>query len=334
MKNLSLTTLTHTDARRQEFLVKCVKSVVVNTNLDSKVNWYVLINNYNSSWENTINRIQDLAAKSNFDIHFYKSEKNLGVGGGINYLNNLVKDYEFSVFIEGDWLCIPQELSKIDNNWLIDSIDYMNSNTEIDCIQLRRYLNDVDHRRFGFAHWIRTSNLEKIQTFKNKTYFYLKEREYTNPPTIRRHSRFFDIGLFPLDEWFNDDGNSLEVKGNPLWGEAEIRKESLGKQLNTVYLAFGNFVHLDDWPGPVEQEELKKFKIEGCNKYNGGCKYGFLISDEKFCKCCRFNKKFVDLDIHNHYYERVFLPFLNRQDRTEEEIDEFIRTTLADFNPT
>lgn len=332
MKNLSLTTLTHTEARRQEFLVKCVESVIANTNVTEVVDWHILINFFDETWEPFINSINTIAESSKFRIHFHKSLKNLGVGGGINYLNNLVRDCKYSLFIEGDWLCIPQKLSLIDKNWLMDSIDYMEKNQEVEVIHLRRYLNDYDHRRFGYGHWIKESNITKEANFRGKNFIHLKQREYTNPPTIRKLEAFYKKNIFPLSEWFDEKGNSLEVKGNEKWGAAEIEKEGLGRELNSVFLSFGNFIHLYDWPHSTRLKDLKNFDITGCKKYNGGCKYGFLTPEKHFCKCCRFEKKFVDLSLHDHYYVQKYLPFIEDGSKSIEEIDDFISGSLYTFD--
>ena len=171
----------------------------------------------------------------------------------------------------------------------------------IEQVQLRKYLNDVDDRQFGLGYWTNERNVEKTEN----GYVYLKEREYTNNPHIRNNQSSINKGVFPLQEFYDEDGNPTELKTSTQWGQAEVKAEGLGKQLKSVWLKGGIMVHCDHFPYTTS-DQIKE-NITGC-EYNDGsllhCKYGFPFPRKEFCTHCDNTKPFTDLEKHNWRFEQ------------------------------
>lgn len=300
MKRFAIGTLTHDDIKRDEYLGNTIVSFLDSIDYPERIDWFIY---HNGSIDSPIFDVIETVSHDYIDkvkFSFRCGMVNNGVGYGINQLNTYLKDYQYSLFLEGDWLTLPQNISGKNKNWLVDSLDLMDKEN-LDQIQLRRYLNDVDDRQFGLGYWTNERNVEKIED----GYVFLKEREYTNNPHIRRNQTYFDLGIFPLQEFFDEEGNPTELKTSTHWGQAEVKAEGLGKQLKSAWLKGGIMVHCDhfnydDW-NHVEQS------IKGCDYDDGSlvhCKYGFLFPREEFCTHCRKDKDFRDLEEHNWIFER------------------------------
>lgn len=299
-----ISTLTHNDIHRDVYLKKTIDSFIKNTDFIGPIDWYIHCNGKNE----LINEVIKECIEKYHDLINFKytySENNMGVGVGINYLNNLIKDYEYVLFLEGDWICLPSEVSgHID--WLNDCLNYLDNNKHISQVLLRRYISDLDDRQYGFGYWIKESNVKNIIQLKNQ-YIELIKKEYTNNPHLRRNKDFFDYGIYPLKEFYNEDGSPAEIKGNRLWGQAEINAEPRGYEINSSYLTFGNMVHCEHWNYYEKYEELYN-EVSTCKKYtntgNTGCKYGYFFPNNKFCEVCDHSKNFTNLENHEQEYEK------------------------------
>jgi hypothetical protein len=138
------------------------------------------------------------------NFHLFCEGKNFGVGTGINKLNEHLKSYEYSFFLEGDWITLPESISGHNKNWLMDCLDLLETDDEVDQIQLRRFQHDVDDRQFGFGHWIKPSNIKK-QTDK---FLFLNGRG-------RRHRKQLIsrlTNLLPESIWSNLDSTAGTVQ--------------------------------------------------------------------------------------------------------------------------
>ena len=299
-KYFTVATLTHDAELRNTYLETTVDTFLKNTNFPERIHWHFYHNGvFDSpvidSINNLIKKWQDKVLFS-----FRVGDENMGVGYGINRINEYVQDYKYCLFLEGDWITLPEEFTNQDKDWLVRSLDLM-ERKNLDQIQLRKYLNDVDNRQFGLGYWIVENNVEKVED----GYVFLKEREYTNNPHIRRNKSFFDVGIFPMQEFLDEKGDPTELKSSTHWGQAEIQALPLGKQLNSAWLQGGNMVHCDhfkyDTWGEVED------KITGCDYDDGSllhCKYKFIFPKEEFCKFCDSTKSFTDLEEHNLRFEQ------------------------------
>jgi hypothetical protein len=298
-----IATLTHRYEDRDVYLRKTIESFIDNTEFDGMFDWYI---HCNGQYDLMDVVIKEMSSKYWDKINFYYSSSpdNMGVGVGINYLNSLVRDYEYVLFLEGDWICLPGEISG-HNDWLRDCLNYLDKNKNISQVLLRRYISDLDDRQYGYGYWIREDNIKSVGKLKN-TYLHLHKKEYTNNPYIRRNNDFYDKNILPLNEFYDENGLPNEIKGLSMWGQAEIQAESKGYEIESCYLAFGNMVHCEAWHYYKEYDKLIEEDMT-CKKYldvgKAGCKYGYFFPAKKFCDVCDHSKNFMDLERHEQEYE-------------------------------
>ncbi len=305
-----ISTLIHNAPDRAGTLERTIVSFL-DANPNFNGDWCIFMNSYNQDLLDVTEKLFN--QYSNISWHLEISEKNLGVGAGINRLNKMTKHYDYVLFLEGDWTCLPQKISGLENNWIDSLIKCFDSNPELDQMVLRRYQNDIDDRQFGYSYWLKEDYLLKRNEFESLKYWNLSKKEYTNNPTFRRNKRFYEVGIFPLPEFFDKDGNAIEVKGNPNWGRAEIEKEPEGFQLNSAFLEFGVFVHDEHWPFKLDWDSYyQSIRPCGIDGNNFKCKYGYLRPEQYFCGCCPKDWKFTDLEKHNQYYERVIVELVDK----------------------
>jgi hypothetical protein len=229
---------------------------------------------------------------------------------------------EYVLFLEGDWTCLPQKISKLENNWIERMIDLFDQNPELDQMVLRRYQNDIDDRQFGYSHWLKEEVLLEEKSFNDINYWLLSKKEYTNNPVFRRNQRFYETGIFPLPEFFDENGDAIEVKGNPNWGRAEIEKEPEGFQLKSAFMKFGVFIHDEHWPFKLDWESYyKSLKPCGFAGPEFNCKYGYIRLEQYFCGCCPKNWKFTELEKHNRFYEQVIVEVVDKGGTREEIVE-------------
>jgi hypothetical protein len=298
MKDFCIATLTHNDIHRDKFLSLTINTFLESTNC-SGFKWFIYINGESNL---ILDACYELKTKwkDRVDIIPIQSNINIGVGAGINRLNEYCKDYKYTLFLEGDWITLPQHIAGFDINWLNDSLEMMETKS-IDQLQLRKYQHDIDNRQFGFAYWITDTNVESLT---NK-FVFLNEREYTNNPHIRKNSVYYDLGILPLKEFYDENGNPTELKTSTQWGQAEIKAEPLGKQLKSAWLKNGIMVHCDHWEYDDNFDKVLE-NITGCGYETNcaiNCKYGFTFPREEFCKFCDSTKDFTDLEKHNWRFE-------------------------------
>ncbi len=312
MNKVCISTLTHDAADRANSLYMTIKSFYENYQ-GPKINWYILSNGYNDDIADVTKwAVDNCSDKFNFNIEL--SEKNLGVGGGINKLNSKHDStHEYTFFLEGDWLNLPNDVSGHSKDWFWNAVKLLDENDNINQVQFRRFLDELDDRQYGYGFWIKEDNIDRYIENGDK-WMIVKEREYVNNPVLRRNSKFYDAKIFPLGEYFDSNGNTLETKENPeTWGKAEI--EAVKKErLNSAWLMFGNFVHAehftefnDDW------DKLRESSL-GCGKYKFGvstCKYGYLFTRAfgGFCYGCKLSETMHDHQQHQWRYEREIIQF-------------------------
>ncbi len=299
-KYFTIATLTHDGDMRSEYFENTVGTFLDNTNYNGKLHWYIY---HNGKYDSPIvHKLNDLISEFSDRVQFSirVGNKNMGVGYGINRINEWAQDYKYCLFLEGDWITLPQDFTNQDKDWLIRSLELMDKEN-LDQLQLRRYLNDVDDRQFGLGYWTNERNVEKVEN----GYVFLKEREYTNNPHIHRNSSFFEVGIFPMQEFLDEDGRPTELKHSKNWGQAELVAEPLGKQLKSAWLKGGIMVHCDQFQ--YDNWDHVMNNIKGCDYDDGSlthCKYGFLFPREEFCKFCDSAKSFTDLEEHNWRFEK------------------------------
>ena len=131
MNNFNIGTLTHDAPNRDKFLKLTINTFMENTNVPEGTNWFIYVNgDYDSPVIGAMREvIEKWSHKVNF--HLFCEGKNMGVGYGINRLNEWLKLSEFSLFLEGDWITLPQQLSGWDKNWLDECLNLLQTNQEI-----------------------------------------------------------------------------------------------------------------------------------------------------------------------------------------------------------
>jgi hypothetical protein len=326
MKEFCICTLTHNAPDRASALKLTIKTFAESF-VGSRFKWFVLINVTNPDIDKVIEEaIKSYCDLIDFEIHI--NIKNTGPGAGINQLNRLSKDYKYSLFLEGDWMCIPNNITGFTGGWLYNSVKLLDENPKIDQVQFRRYLDDLDDRQYGYSYWITPDNVEK-EVYNGETFVILKEREYVNTPTLRRMSAYYDKGIFPLKEHYDTNGNSLEIKGNDEWGMAEINACETGK-LNGAWLKFGNFVHYEHFP-IKENWDLWINSNKGCNSFKSigknSCKYGYMFFTESFCAICSKNTDYTDLERHSKVWIEDVLGMFDKNLTDDEVILSMIQMT-------
>ena len=303
MKKFCITTLTHNASDRKRLLTETIKYFTSNTSYES-LDWFILVNGSTENWKTLETKL--ISEYPNINFTFEHSDINLGVGAGINKLNSLTEDYEYTLFLEGDWYCVPEHLSFINSEWLNTSLEYLDSNKDISQIVLRKYLDDTDDRMYGYGYFIVKENVIKIDKLNDVEFIRLVKREYTNNPHIRRNKDYYDNDIFPLDEFYDDDGTPTETsKNNPDWGQAEIKAEPKGFNINAVYIKFGKFIHGDGY-----HFELNEIVPTGC----GNCKYGLMAPKKFWCYSCIDDGDFTQFTQHQQFFERDILPAYNRSE--------------------
>lgn len=271
------------------------------------IDWYLYLNGFDSNVVKKLNKSFQIYSDK-FSFFFIVSNQNMGVGFGLNRLNDVCKEYEYTFLLEDDWVCLPYYMSGHSENWFWNSIKLLDDNKNIDQIQFRRYLDDLDDRQYGYSYWLKPENVLK-QLFNGDEFLLLNKREYTNNPSLRRMKALYDKKIFPLYEAVKD-GIPLEIKGNDEWGIAEI-KAMENNILNCAWLYLGNFVHYQHW---YYKDNFKKWKDGkfGCCVYEmsgwNTCKYGYLFPGHYFCGVCEKDKEITHLEQHSHVYLEEILP--------------------------
>jgi hypothetical protein len=315
-------TLTHNAHNRGSFLTDTVTSFMNNTkipdivkNNNGKLDWFIRVNETNDEINNSLNYLVNKYSDSiNFIINI---GDNVGVGAGINFLNKLTSDYEYVLLLEGDWAC--DDASGISDNWLQVSLQLLDNNPDMHQIFLRRYTSDSEDRQHGMSEWILPDNVIDEFDIIGIKFIKLKKHCYTNNPTIRRLKTYFDIGVFPLKEYYDEVGNPTEIKGNSDWGNAEIEAYYKSSKLGTYWLWFGNFIHIDHLKG------LWDFK--GCDM----CKYGFYSTYKSFCLGCNKDEDYTQLPIHQQRLVEKILPIIDES--TDNPLDKLNKLRSFMINP-
>lgn len=303
VKKFCISTLTHKEDKRYIKLDSTIESFIRHTNLPfTKIDWYVYCNGYDDSTVAILNNFID-KYKNFIKFVVVYSNINNGVGYGINRLNELTKDYEYTLFLEDDWVCLHQEDGGVDRNWLINCLNILDNDKSIDCFFLRRYGHIIDMRQTRLQVDGQITN----PTFKVKDfdYYIIETPSYSNNPLLRRNSAFFDKKIFPFPEFVNN-GLPTEIKGLVNWGQAEIAackhlKEN-NIRLKIAFPKLGNFLHFDSNSGAIDIKTLRGTKIaeEFCENYkNGmsGCKFGFLKNVQPhICIICKKETEYNDTD--------------------------------------
>lgn len=291
-KKIAIAILTHKEVDRPDALLRCVSGLVNNTVHNSIVPIYLFSNGISDDLNCAIDYVKDRQYE-NFKIEQVKiNETNLGCSFGVNSANEMVRDYEYVLFIEGDWIM----LNGTDKNWLSDCIKHLDDNPEVDQIYLRRMQSSQETRCFYATVWFSHVSNDKFRETNMHT--------YTNNPVIRRNSKFYELGVLPLPSIEN------EVKGTEQWGEAEIQHENKA-QLNSRIYKFGVFGHFDSWNYTLESQYGRGISFQKVIRNDRqlpceNCKFGFIECDEPgWCNKCKEMNTLDYKSIEDAYVESL-----------------------------
>lgn len=328
-----ISTLLHNHEQASSLFKTVVQQFVKNTalpsnikNSNNKVDWYVRLNGHSLEIENTLRNLNDVY-KHSIDWHVDVGQ-NIGVGAGINYLNKMCSEYEYNLFLEGDWICLDPEVANIPSNWLQTSLNLLEEHPTIGQVFLRRHVSDKEDRQYGMHDWFLHNKNPKIVVRDNVEFVQLKHGRYTNNPVLRRQKDFFNVGIFPLNEYYDCDGKPTEIKittntTGPDWGKAEIEAFDKGKDLETLWL----------WPGIFHH--VRNIGVNDITAPCSNCKYGFLNPSNWFCASCSTVDEFYELQNHTTRGIETVLDKFQDKDFNEKELQ-----SLVDFlnknvtNPT
>ena len=82
-----------------------------------------------------------------------RSDKDLGCAAGTNLSCEMVRDCEYSMHLESDFVHLPKELSGEDELWPRRAIDLMESE-RVDYLYLRRMINEKDIFNHWWSQWM------------------------------------------------------------------------------------------------------------------------------------------------------------------------------------
>ena len=300
MKKICIATLSSRD--RVKFLKITIESFVERTILNEKIDWYIFSN---GSSEITVSYIKELVLNQPYEkINFIASfsEENLGLGRGVNFLNNLIKDkYEYVYFLEDDWITLSFDLSGKDENWFNTTIDFLDENKNVTYVILRRYSSEMEMRCYSYAQII--DGIKETKNYKNCIYAKSKSA-YVNNPHIRRDKIFWDDGIFPHFEPEN------ETKDNRInWCQSEIdaNRRASGCGLETWYMLLGPIQHIED----IENRDLDSTIRKGCGLYGeipgqrNSCKYGFIFHLGRWCGSCIKEEDITKISTHENRFIKM-----------------------------
>lgn len=314
-KKLTVSVLTHHAEGRLNLLKHTLETFLQSTLIPAR---HVTLNIHVNGDMNLEECMPDFLERLDqvFNLSITQSANN-GPGYGLNVLAEKALEREYNLMLEGDWFTLPSRISNIGNAWLSTCLMFMEKESDIDRIDLRRYQHDVDHRQYMYANWFNSENIKSESRLEidghEYTLYHLRAREYTNPPNLQRIKRFYETTVYPLNVPTGSSGECLEVKGNPEWGFAEIDAGLRGLRLNTSYFNHGVFVHGDGIPVIESRSGCRvgwdSISSPTCGHYpkSGGCKYGFIRPRLEFCSCCSKSFTYSDLNRHNDYFEKVIV---------------------------
>ena len=142
-------------------------------------------------------------------FRFESSATDLGCAAGTNKSIEMVRDTDFHIHIESDFLHLSPEQSGIGRMWVRDAINLLESG-DADYLYLRKLRDDTEKAMHWFEQW-RTKIVEERPPFKRVEGFW-----WSNNPSIFRMSAMLKSGTLPLRS--DLDG----AKGTKNWSVPEL----------------------------------------------------------------------------------------------------------------
>lgn len=293
MKTIGIAMLTSGDDRK--FLQRTIESFLENCSY--RPLHFAIFDN--ASTDDTWQYLNSLKSTDLITYDIKRSEINTGCGIGVNAANNMVREFEYVLFLENDWTHISEKESGASKEWLHECVDLLETN-KTDYIFLRRFRHDNETR---FHQW---QNIFSTAGQVDGNFIEYNNFPYSNNPHIRRNNALYDAQVLPLKEFTDNNGNPTEHKGNKDWGRAEIETKRV---LRTMLYKFGMFCH-------ECEKSPENINIIGCGNFErcgaSTCKYGFLDFRANssrygnFCDVCDKAKDFHDLKEHDNRFIKAY----------------------------
>ncbi len=270
MESFAIATLTCND---RETLFDTLQSFFDNTDighitiLNDKVVWCIFIQGYTDEY---LHKLETKTAEyeSSYDVQFnlVKSRENLGLSKGANKLAESVKDYDLVLHLEDDWHCLSSDITGLSKQWLETSISFLIENHNVSTLFLRKYVDDREKQQYAWSRHANYTNHKHKDNFnyaeKMKGSNVIDHRDvkfqeipkflFTFNPHIRRNHDYYNVKVFPLDE-YPDVSNrrgawKLTQYGDvPKWGWCEAQAMEKTRELTTYNVGAGVFGHNEDW---------------------------------------------------------------------------------------
>lgn len=255
--NFCVTLLTCNNRNTTE---KVIRSFINNTNFDD-LDFYVYAQGCTDEYISELKSIVHPSINK-INFHWIIKKENKGLTYALNELNEAVKDYEYSLFLEDDWICVTEN-----KEWMNDSITFLETNKDVSTLFLRKWCSDGEKHIYG---WNRTieyfihknkgnfnyeNKMKDSEKFTvNSTIFqHIPEYLYSNNPNIHSNKDYYRTGIFPfiphedIKDSFSDwDSSNSSDKTTACWGHSEAYSMEKHLGLKAYYVDNGVFAHYED----------------------------------------------------------------------------------------
>ena len=282
-----------------KMLIESMERNLPGLNLD----WYV--------YSNESDREQQAFLSSplygpNFWVQF--GATNEGVGYGMNRAADMVKDYEYVLFLQDDWYHLSEEETGYNSDWLKECVEFLDENQDVDGIVLRKYLTRTEICQHN--HFNAFTLKDKFIDFKSLKLI-TTNLPYSNAPHLRRNKPHYEKEIFPQKQdglarkQIKPVGKHWELEGIEGWSEKE-RPEAIATEKGRINkiklyeLVNGIFTHEFNPKAWRNQSEADL----GCGLYKSGistCKYGlwgWTRYPTRFCDSCNHERGKEDFNRH------------------------------------
>lgn len=267
------------------------------------------------------------------------NENNMGVSVGINRVNEMVSDCDYVLFLEDDWILLPNNVSGVSDLAIFSSIQFLKYNQEYDTVVLRRYVNDIENSVFFSPV---TQDDRRIE-FGEDIFYTASDWKYVNTPHIRKN-KVYEDKIFPLNE-------AKELKGSDIWGQGENTARNAWNlkavqlnvgiflhHINAYELAIGDVTEWNSWCDPLPdhlQQDLTEFPKHQCDMWDTGstsCKYGWFNVSTGVCQLCRKDEgpgSWKGIKNHGEHYKR----WVDYKNKIRRDPENFIETIDQSNSP-
>jgi hypothetical protein len=238
----------------------------------------------NGSVDNTKDFVRSLDKVYGIEIEYERSEIDLGCAVGTNRALGMVRDCEYGLHLESDFIHMNEIETGIDRMWLHRAIEFMDDG-DCDYLYLRRMRNEREMMVHWWSQW-----MDKVVEERGE-YLSCPGFWWSNNPALRRVKALYDCGTLPLNEGL--DGK----KGEAGWSMPELKA---GRPSKAWIHRWGMFSH-------ERLLGLEFPEMRGCGKFGpygtSSCKYGFYMNTgNSFCLCCDERLGYEEMGEHERRY--------------------------------